>query len=315
MMLAYPVNVLVSSLNLFGRVTYSDGTSIRLPVDGTKFQLFGLDTYLSTQIGQKPDLLLKYNVSPDEVAYGVDGYDGNSITERYKLTTMNVNGAYAVKLFGYPVWIDALNGYKLEWYLFNMERDSYHRVTAHVRVDGNSQTWKPLAYGTSQDLRVSVNLRDVDPTYKDHIHSQTINVVLLHPATEVNLSNWTIGFDPNQEPPYGRELKAKHTFVNTTLSKIDISQGETTVDAWLERMYWQTKPIHNPAVEVKAPLPNMFAIVVGEDEYEFDLGQWSSLLSIPDLIRNYDTCFVKFMRRTPDNTLQLGISGIIVHSV
>jgi hypothetical protein len=54
----YPINLPLSTINLIGVVYYNDGTINRLPVDGTKFSIMGLDNYNSTILGEKSELVL-----------------------------------------------------------------------------------------------------------------------------------------------------------------------------------------------------------------------------------------------------------------
>ena len=107
----FPLNIPLNALNLVGVVNYSDGSSIKLPVNGDKFKIFGLEQYLSSIVGQKLDLVLSYALSPDEIAYAGIQTDQHYVTEAYTLQTINPNNSYTVKLFGYPKWIDdQLNG-------------------------------------------------------------------------------------------------------------------------------------------------------------------------------------------------------------
>lgn len=83
-LIQYPINVPLSGLYLTGVVHYSDGSAAELPVDGTKFHIFGFDNFVSTIIGQKLELVLKYTLSPDEVCYGATVTDEKFITQTYR---------------------------------------------------------------------------------------------------------------------------------------------------------------------------------------------------------------------------------------
>ena len=48
-LIQYPVNVPLASLNLIGLVTYSDGSVVEYPVNGTKFTIYGFENYVATQ--------------------------------------------------------------------------------------------------------------------------------------------------------------------------------------------------------------------------------------------------------------------------
>jgi hypothetical protein len=58
-LIQYPQNVALSAANFIGVVYYSDGSSTRLAVDGTRFAIAGLDSYAATIVGQKSQVVLK----------------------------------------------------------------------------------------------------------------------------------------------------------------------------------------------------------------------------------------------------------------
>lgn len=310
-LIQYPLNVPLTGLNLMGRVHYSDGSSIAMPVDGTKFAIFGLDHYVSTVVGQKIPLVVRYNLSPGEVAYGLSVGGDRFIAESYRAQTMSANGAYSIKLFGYPVYIDAVNGYRLEWFLLNLDRQAVYRVTPHVTINQNTRAFDPIAYGISQRMSVSVDLAAVSPSFPSYVHTQTAEIVLLTSGTE-HVTNWTIAFQSGQDPVYGVNNFAATTFINQNLMKVRIDMGMTTKADWLDRVFYRTLPLFDDIRETKAPEPNFFGLYIGNRVVEFPIEQWNSDLVIEDTINNGDTLFVRFFKRTPDNDLQLGVSGLPV---
>ena len=74
-LIQFPINVILSDLNLMGIVRYSDGTCAMLPVDNTKFQILGFNAFVSTIVGQSFDVVLKYNLSPDEAVFSASSVD------------------------------------------------------------------------------------------------------------------------------------------------------------------------------------------------------------------------------------------------
>lgn len=69
-LIEFPINVPLQGIGLFGIVNYSDGSSLRMPVDGTKFKIFGIEQFVGTIVGQKINLVLSYTVGSDETVYG-----------------------------------------------------------------------------------------------------------------------------------------------------------------------------------------------------------------------------------------------------
>ena len=311
-LIQYPLNVPLSGLSLMGRVHYSDGSSLAMPVDGSKFAIFGLENYVATVVGQKLPLVLRYNLSVGEVAYGLSVGSERFISESFKAMTLPANGAYSVKLFGYPVWIDAINGYRLEWFLLNLDRQTVYRATPHVTINANTRAFDPIAYGINQRLSVSVNLQDLNPSYTAYVHTQTTDIVLLGQGTELT-TNWTIAFDPGQNPVFGTNNKAVTTFINQNLMKVRIDLGETVKQTWLERIYYRSLPLFDSNREIRAPEPDYFALYVGNNVIEYPIEQWNSDLVVDRALADTDTLFVKFFKRTVDNDLQLSVIGLPIH--
>jgi hypothetical protein len=308
-LIQYPLNVPLNGLSLIGVVNYSDGSQIRMPVDGTKFSIFGFEGFISTVIGQKFNVVLKYTLSSNEVVYGANAIGGMFITDTYKATTSLANGAFTVKLFGYPVWIDSINGYILEWFMYNLDRTAMYRVTPYVKFGVNSRAYNPSLYGTTQSLSVMINLHDVNSIFANYNHVQNIDVTLLAPGS-ARTTNWTIGFAPNQTPVFGINNFAATTMTNQNLWSVNLASGETILSNWLNRMYFNTLPLTDTTKELAPPVPNYFALLIGNTSLEFPISEWNLTHAISLAVPDNSTLFVKFFFRTPDNDIQLSIVGL-----
>lgn len=311
----YPINVPLAGFNLVGVVHYSDGSTARYPVDGTRFQVYGLQDYVATIVSQELPVVLKYNLTSNEVVYGAAVNGDRFITRSFKAITQNADGVYGVKLFGYPVWIDAISGYRMEWFLLNLDRNAYYRCTQHVIFNENSPAFNPIQYGVNQRVSVSVNLKNVNGIFKNYIHTQVIDIVLVRAATDHSGTNWTIGYQIDQNPPFGRNNSAALTFINQNLRKVKIDQGELTLDAWLERLYYRTLPLMDAQVEGSAPRPDMFSLLIGNNELQFPISQWNQELQITQSLLNNETLFIKFFKRTTETDLILSVSALPVWQV
>lgn len=311
----YPINVPLAGFQLVGVVHYSDGSTAKYPVDGTRFQVFGLEDYVATIVNQELGVVLKYNLTSNEVVYGSTVTNERFITRQFKAVTQNADGVYGVKLFGYPVWIDAVSGYRMEWFLLNLDRNAYYRCTQYVIFNENSPAFNPIQYGVNQRVSVSVNLKNVNGIFKNYIHTQVIDIVLVRPATDHTGTVWTIGYEVDQNPPFGRNNKADLTFINQNLRKVRIDQGETVLDTWLERMFYRTIPLYDAQVEAKAPKPDMFSLLIGNTELQFPISQWNQDLQITQSLLNNETLFIKFFKRTTETDLILSVSALPVWQI
>lgn len=305
-LIEFPLNIPTQALNLVGVVHYSDGSTIKMPVDGSKFRMYGIDQYVSTIVGQKIELVLSYVLSPNEIVYGAVVGDGKFITAPYNIVTTKTDGSYMVKLFGYPVWQSDIAGYRMNWFLYNLDRNIKFNVTQYVSY-GNAAAFDPLAYGILQRLSVNINLKDVNGSFKAYIHTQSIDIVLKHPGTDPRTS-WLVGFESSvSKPLFGEGL-----FARVTNNTLNISSGIATKELWLEKMYNFTYPLMDKSSEVLPPTPNYFAIVYDNVRYEHPIDNWNVGLTISVIPTLGKTIFIEFFKRTPNSDIQLSIAGLSI---
>lgn len=313
-LIEYPINVPLNGLNLVGRVTYSDGSYQEYPVDGTRFSIFGFDGYLATIVGQRINLVLKYNLQPNELSYDLTSGNPAQISVEYQAVTLNVDGSYNLKLFGYPVWIDDVNGYRLEWFLYNLDRNIKYNVTPYVVINTDYRPFNPTLYGTVQRLNVSINIQNANGAFKSYIHAQVIDIVLNKRGVERG-NNWTVGYSPDQTPRYGVDTYATAHFLNTNQWRIRLDAGAANFDTWLERVYSRTEPLFDNAVEVAPVVPNWFSLTVGATTVEYPIAQWNSEFIFNGTVQNNSTVYVRFFKRTNETDLELAMAGMITYYV
>jgi hypothetical protein len=314
-LIEYPLNVPLAGFNMWGVVHYSDGSKKRMPVDGTKFTVMGFAPYVATVVGQKFNFTLKYTLASDEIVYMAQGLPTGDkfITAGYQAITTNVDGSYTLKLYCVPVWIPASNNYRLDWYLYNLDRTIAINVTAYIKYATNIPGFDPAAYGVNQQVQVSVNLNDVNAVYKKFIFTQTLSITLYRQATDHTGNPWVISYDPGQDPPYGKDLKASVTFVNQDLKYVNIGQGLTDQAAWLAKVLDPAKPLYDNKREASYPTPNMFSFIQSDGtEVEFQLSQWNAANVVSGSVPDGATLYVKFFKRTPDNDLQIALCPMVI---
>lgn len=310
----YPVNMPVAGLNLVGVVTYSDGSQLRLPVDGTKFSIYGLDNFVATIQGQRLDLVLNYRLSPDEYNYIAEPTPERTIGRAYSATVKEHDGAYSVKLFGYPVWQDLLTGYRMEYFLYTLDRQDVYQVTNLVQLTSTSAGFNPLLYGVTQKISVAIDLNQVDPLFKSWRHVQTFEITLRHRGDQDLGDAWTIGFSPNQDPPYGVGVRAQSHMVNQNLHQVDISCGASDLEEWLDRVFYATQPLFDPESEIRAPAPNFFVLhLTANVSLEVPISQWNQTINATQMPPAGGLIYLEFLRRGAQTDLQLGTSAMIVH--
>jgi hypothetical protein len=304
-----PVNVPLQGLYLRGKVHYSDGSAREYPVDGTRFSLLGMESYLATMVNQQLPVVLRYTPLPNEVSYDLNN---GFITEPYKIQTIEAKGAYNVRLYCYPEWIGPLNGYSLRWFLYSAERNARYDVTQYVQYAVNTVGFQPKAYGVNQLLNVSINLRDVNPLYENFRHAQTVQVILWRDGTERS-TNWSVVFENGQEPAYGVDTHGRLEFINANFYKLNLASECADVDEWVDKLYKPMKPIFDSRREVAAPMPTHFRVRVGNSEVlEKRVDQWNETFSILNGLAVNGNVYIEWIRKTPETDLELGTSGLIL---
>jgi len=308
-----PINAPVTNLNLIGRVTYSNGDVRRLPVDGTKFSMDGINEYTAMVEGQRHPLVLHYKLAEDEQSYITNPSFANSIDKDYYAVTVAFNGSVGVKLYCVPVWQDTLTGYRLEWYMYNLVRSQWWNVTNYVEPATGSAVYDPTRYGVSQRLSFALNLKRVDPRFADWRHVQTLSVQLKAPGNEQNTENWAILYTPDQNPPSGFETKALAHLINVNNWEVDIRCGAATLEEWLKKVYYAQQPLMDDRSEEKAPEPNFMLIRSAQYEVELPISQWNQTLQMLNVPQQGQAIYIHFMRRNASTDLQLAVAGLITH--
>lgn len=310
----YPVNVPLTALNLVGVVNYSNGESLKMAVDGSRFSVAGMDAYSPTVVGQDCPITLKYRLQAGEVAFGAQNAAIDHFSENYTLVTTAVSGTYQVQLYCYPVWVDANAGYQLRWFLYDLDRSINYEVTGMVQIDTSRSVFHPTTYGSKQTLSVYLNLRNVNTTYSDFTHTQIVDIVLNNPATYRPAANalslWQVTQQAGKVPMFGSGVHAKIYQDTPSSFSVDLRGDFTSYAEWLNAYYTLSRPLFNPATETQAPTPTHFKLTYGGQSAIYSISQWSSAIELSWSLQNSDTLFIEFIRRTSSIDLQLSKIGV-----
>ena len=310
----YPINVPVAGLNIYGNVHYSDGSIRSLPVDGTKFRLLGLESFVATIVGQEVPLVLSYRLDDDETVYGAVSADGKFITEPFTLLTQVENGVFTPKLYAYPEWNNTLSTYTLRWFLMDLRRDIMIDVTAFVRFNESSDVWTGNTFNNIQNLSVRINLSDVSESFPDYIHTQTLFIILRR-AGNVAGSKFEIGFEPNQANLFGQNLEASAAMTNQNLWKVNLKNDISNLVTWIDQLYYNTKPLFNNRREDRPVMPTHFAIVVDGARFEQPITSWDKDITVNSNLDLYSNIYIEFLKIDAGNTLKLSVAGLPIKKV
>lgn len=311
-LLVFPVNITMSSISFFAKAVYSDGSkSKNLPIDGTKVRLDGLDSYLPTNTGDPVNLVLSYQLGPNENAYGMIGIS-NNFPKVYRAVTGPVQGAYSVRLFGFPCWNRDISSYELHWFLYNLDRDQWYSCDDNVELAQNSPAFDGRKFGEIQDMTFVVDLSKIDRRFASYRHEQKLRLTLKR-TYDANEELWELYQEVGQNPGYGKGLAALFTHVSGANYTVRLDSGFTLLDDWLQHVYYDVKPIINPMVETKPPRPTHFVLNTGSVTQEYTLEAWNTELVSVQEVRPGENVYLHWIRRDGNTDLQLGVSAIPVN--
>lgn len=308
----FPLNVMVASLPMQGLVHYRGGREQRLPIGGT-FDIIGLENYIATTEGEEFPMTATYQLAEDEIAYGVIPTAQRRVTENYVARTIAVDGAYSCRLFVYPNWVSSVQGYTLEFWLYNADRQRYYNVTPYVELGTNSAPYRPKAYGEVQTLTYAVNLNAVDGRFAPYRFVTTFQVALLNSGEAQ--PNWEVYPRPDSGFNYGRDLKASVDYVQTNVWDLRLRNGASTFEEWLQKMYYAAEPLVDTQNEEFAPEPTHFILHFVHNQYEYAISQWADVLRVNNDLSNGNLLSIQWVKRNFDNDLQLAMTSLPINQV
>lgn len=307
--LDYPLNIPMDSLNMTGVVHYSDGSKLKLPVDGSKFRMIGLEGRLSSIEDRPHPLVLTYSLSEGEQAYATTEAFARKITKPYKIKTINPNNSISVKLFGFPEWQNLQTGYRMRWFLLNMARNIFFDVTPYVTFSEATGPFNPMLYGIIQRKGVSINLRDVSGAFIPFIHPQSVDIVLSEPGENSQRGNWSVNtVSSDIHPRFGADVWGRK--IDT--DKINLACNKENLEDWLQSFYWRTYPLVNQAEENVAPTPTHFVVTLGNKSTVWPISDWDKDLNIATTVNAQSTVFIRFIKRTASGDMSLSYAAAMI---
>lgn len=307
-----PRNTTLESVLLFLKVIYSDRSTKRFPIDGQRALLHGLNSqrYIANRDGLKTTVMATYRLDENEFLYGAAMGEYPHKTVKYIIETTPFEEVFSCRLWALPMWEGDLIGYRMKYFLTTLRRDSLIDVTNLVRVSPLSPMFEPKLYGVRQQMTLTLQMNEVLPIFQEWKFVQPLDIVLYGPGHEPG-TNWTVNYQPGQATVYGLDNKARGDYITAGNWRLDISQGEPTHEAWLNRMYRNTLPIHNPTLETVAPNPTHIKVTIpGGQTSEFTIGEVIGLLPVLGQPSPGTTVQVEFINRTGNGDQCLGIIGI-----
>lgn len=323
--IAIPSNLNIRQVAMRGVVNYSDGSTKIVDISpGSNFYVFGLDQFDSKQFNTPLQVVLKYVTGVGEGAVGNLTYDNKSVTGMFNIVSVPSYVSSVFNIYGYPVWIDDNVGYGVVWYLMSGSRNVFFNITKKVNYSSNSQI-SGTSYNNKQVVSVSVNSNDVSNSLPGVFVSGQVGFLFNSPSNPT--SSPFLVYENNGSQPdrsYGLLLKIKS--LDNSYKNLDITSGITDLDTWLGAVYYNTQPVINSDIEVKAPKPTHFEILYTANRptsdisswadqlvsSRYEIGLWNTPIYIPTTLFFNATVIIKFLTINGSSNSVLGACSLLV---
>lgn len=302
--LDFPLNAPIGALNVWGVLTYSDKSEKVLPVDGTKFKLDGLEKFVATRPGQRVPLVLSYRLDQGEFASGAISVDGKRITEPYSLVTTTENGLYSPTLFGFPRWDETAGAYVMRWWLMDLNRLTLFDATNYVQYNQSSEQFNGTKFDAMQFLSIRVRLSEVSASLPSWIHTQTLYVKLYNPLAQVRpQGKFEVGQENVAGEFFGEGMSARVNTINQNNFEVNLGNNLSTLNEWLDKMYYKAKPIYSLYRESAPPQPTHFTVINDQGNIQtFPLSQWNRSFKIFTNLQAKGNLIIRWDKQLPNNS-------------
>lgn len=269
-----------NSLNIYGELTYDDGTVRTIGVDNTQTYLYGVEDLVASYSGMLQNITMKYFYGPSETTTSTDPTN-QSITASGVIKIVANKEAAPTKVSVIPVFNQATQSYNLRYYLYSTSRDRVVDCTNYVTAQDG---FNGKDFVTTQQFDFSVDMTKVDPSVYQGVatYTQSVCLKLLPPTSYVR---YTISDSISSPYIYGADSTSDRRpvlYYDSTKGKYFIpSSIFTTSTAVVKSFYADANPPYDTRTETQAPAPTHFGV---RDPYS------GTLLAVNDL-SNYTKGF------------------------
>jgi len=301
----------LASIELRAVIHYSDGgVSEPEPVNGGRFTLHGLEEYRPKAPGQTAKVNLTLALDENEQLLIADPGSPNHKSRIYTFQAGAVKGAYSPKIYTYPQWSAVLGGYRLQHFLYDLDRKTFVEVTDQVTIGDTSPPWREKSYGVAQSMVFNLNLKDVAQTYESLTFVQHTEIVLLKDINGPG-TRWTVNYAYGKPTYQAGVLVASNNGTSTTFN---LTNGAANQAAWLDRLYWKVDPSYDVWDEEIAPTPTHFELVHEDSRrWQFSVADWNKNNLFPIEFQKGKTWYINWLYKEADGTtFQLAATGVTV---
>lgn len=318
-----PVNTDVNSFQYSLRIRYSDGSSELYPVDGTKAKIVGLEDFMSNRLGNTTSLQVRYVPSPGEYSAAGILTENGTLTDSYTFVTIRGNergsdtpDSYAFKIHAYPRFSQVTREWVMEYYLASINRNDIYYITGIAEEYAGNFDGAKL--GIMQRMLIRVNLNDVDESFNNHYHTQEVVVTLLSAGTEDYPPVWYMRESTGQYTPYGENIVVRGTRDLDEVTNrwgLSFSVQATSLEDWLNKVYYSTKPIFDLYRDGAPLTPTHVRINVGAGTQLAEIELTDTSIATPVIVNDFtysrgELILFEFIKRTSEGDQFISVSGM-----
>ena len=250
----------ITSLDVYGVLTFSDGTTKKILVDNRQTFLYGETDFVPSFTGMKQLMQMRYNLAPNETTTSGSNTSAVSISEDFYVKTLTGQFSVPSKISVLPYFDPNSNGYLLKYFLYTTT-NQVTDITSQVTLPDTA--FQPQNFVNPQNLTLSVDLSKIgDSSYTSTtIKLQTVVIKLGMPTAYVRYtitdslsSPNTYGVDsPTQRRPvlYYDATKGVY-FVPSSI--FQSQQG------FLNSFFYAATPLYDSRVTTEVTTPDTFGI-------------------------------------------------------
>lgn len=308
--LEVPLHTPLSKLAIDVILHYSSGQQRKIVANDPHISISGLEVFKVSQKNQTIPVIITYRFADNESNYNASADDGTSMSVTYQLTTTPPLSTGVIKLYAIPSWDTSVNGWVLDYYMFNQDGSENKLVTDAVNViRSDSKAYSPNDYDTVQSLTLTMQVNQVSSIYVDYTHNQTLDVTLLSPRGQY-IPSWSLSYSDDGDGVYGLDQLA-HVTVRDSIVYIDISQGINDVNSWLDVMYMRVYPIVS-GVNNRVVLPTHFKLHYNNEFVMVMVAKYNDPIVFPIEPLSGDTMVLEWVYRSESNDVYLAMTPLTI---
>ena len=260
-------------LALYPQITYADGTTQIVSIDGVSGFLYGLEDVSTEYSGATFTLTAKYYISDDTPSTVAEGEGVRFLACNKTVRIVNTTKYSISKISVIPVWQNDLKNWKLELYGYKENRRGFTILSKVATIDG----FTPNAFKSTQ--RITLHTTQTPDSGVEEPYDQTVYLEVRDLNAESGSYPWFLLKDDindveeptygDNTPPhiapviyYGPVTSTDGTQVNayripSELFKTTTSQ--TATEVFLENFYFNARP---PVIDQESapPIPTHFTV-------------------------------------------------------